>query len=381
MGIFGEISYSRSVLIPADKRSAKKLWETEQIKSIAPVDCVLGIDILPFKVSCKMMCAAAKEAVRARSYSDAKNNIAEKYHINLSAAQIEKITDYIGNLVFDDQVRLAKEAEKSAGIKVDKRRRRRRNNDILYLEIDGAMIHIRDKQGEDGWMESKHAIAFHSADIQYYESAKNGEINHRILKRDFIGYIGTADEFKYHFLSLAKQNQSDVCSEVVIISDGASWIQTIAKELFPNATHILDLYHAKENAGKFANAVKEGEADKKAFADYLCELIDSGEIDTMLQELEAYKDTRLPVGILNFYTYVKNHRNCMNYPEYRKKGYFVGSGAIESGNIRIMQNRMKLQGMRWNLKNAQGMLALKAKYESDNWDDVISIVQNHFYNS
>ena len=132
LGIFGEISYSRSVLIPADKRSAKKLWETEQIKSIAPVDCVLGIDILPFKVSCKMMCAAAKEAVRARSYSDAKNNIAEKYHINLSAAQIEKITDYIGNLVFDDQVRLAKEAEKSAGIKVDKRRRRRRNNDMIH---------------------------------------------------------------------------------------------------------------------------------------------------------------------------------------------------------------------------------------------------------
>ena len=69
----------------------------------------------------------------------------------------------------------------------------------------------------------------------------------------------------------------------------------------------------------------------------------------------------------------------MNYPLYKEKGYFVGSGAIESGNIRLMQNRMKLQGMRWKLSNGQGMLSLKAKYESGKWADVENLMQNHCY--
>ena len=69
----------------------------------------------------------------------------------------------------------------------------------------------------------------------------------------------------------------------------------------------------------------------------------------------------------------------MDYPAYKAKGYFVGSGAIESGNIRLMQNRMKLQGMRWKLSSGQGMLSLKAKYESGKWDDVVQLMQEHCY--
>ena len=94
------------------------------------------------------------------------------------------------------------------------------------------MVHVRDKKGGDGWMESKHAMAFHSSDVHYYKSKDGSETNHRILNREFVGYIGAASDFKYHFLSLAKRNQCDLCSEVVVISDGASWIHSIVKNFF-----------------------------------------------------------------------------------------------------------------------------------------------------
>ncbi|MBR1660421.1 MAG: hypothetical protein IJ705_08890, partial [Oscillospiraceae bacterium] len=58
---------------------------------------------------------------------------------------------------------------------------------------------------------------------------------------------------------------------------------------------------------------------------------------------------------------------------------FVGSGAMESGNIRLMQNRMKLQGMRWKLKTGQNMLSLKAKYESGRWQNVVDLMTTHCY--
>ena len=376
-GTFGEIQYSRASLIPADKESARILLETENRKSVFPLDCALGVDVLPFKISCSMMCAIAKEAVRARSYSDASINIEEKFHVKISAVQIEKVTDYVGALVYKEQLDEATTAETLSSQKVDGRLRRRRKNDILYLELDGTMVHVRDKNDGDGWMESKHAIAFNSSNIRYYDDGK--QTGHRILKRDFTGYIGSADDFKYHFYALAKRNECDLCSELVVISDGALWIQHLVRELLPKATHILDMYHAKENAGKFAQAVKHGKNQKKVYADELCALIDDGNIDGLLKALEPYKNDKLPPGVPNFYTYVENHKDCMNYPLYKSRGYFVGSGAIESGNIRLMQNRMKLQGMRWKLSSGQGMLSLKAKYESNKWDEVESLMQRHCY--
>ena len=60
----------------------------------------------------------------------------------------------------------------------------------------------------------------------------------------------------------------------------------------------------------------------------------------------------------------------MDYGTYRKAGYFVGSGAVESANKYTMQNRMKLQGMRWNRETGQGMLSLKARLESGLWSEI-----------
>lgn len=382
-GMFGKISYRRTELVPADQKSAETLFQLEGIKSIFPLDIALNYDKLPFKMSIRLMLSIAREAVRSRSYEDAKNNINEKYHISVSDYQVEKITDYIASLVLEEKRKIAETAPRIMQEKVDGRHRHKRKNDVLYFEIDGAMVHIRDKsKTEDGkivpgWMESKHALTFHSSDIYYYKS-KTGELTYTIKSKDFIGYIGSSEEFEKHFIVFAKEHQCDLCSEVVVISDGAQWIHKMINRIIPRATHILDLYHAKENAGKFIKEVIHNESYQNEFMDKINSLLDNGDIDGILKILEPYKDAALPIGIPNFYTYVNNHRDCMNYDLYKRKGYFVGSGAIESGNKQVMQNRMKLQGMMWMLENAQGMLSLKELYESSKWDRVEKIVYSHF---
>ena len=80
-------------------------------------------------------------------------------------------------------------------------------------------------------------------------------------------------------------------------------------------------------------------------------------------------------GQENLYTYISNNKDNIDYPAYREKGYFVGSGAIESGNKTVLQSRLKLPGMRWNVPTAQCMVSLKAKLESQRWEkDVIPLV-------
>jgi hypothetical protein len=76
-------------------------------------------------------------------------------------------------------------------------------------------------------------------------------------------------------------------------------------------------------------------------------------------DLKAFKDNKLDGCPVNLYVYTTNNLNNIDYKTYESKGYFIGSGAIESGNKIILQDRLKRAGMRWNTETAQAMLTLK----------------------
>lgn len=410
--LYGKITYERTMLVPVDKNSANALLKYNGTKSVCPVDDLLGISILPFKMTYRMMAAVAKEATYARSFSDAAERIQERFGEKISVSTIQNVTEFVGDWMFTDQYCQAIEAKERAGDKVDGRTIHKRKDDVLYIETDGAMVFVRNKNTsvideftesetstennsstEDipGWTESKHAICFHSDDIKYYYEDQAGQkhtarfkellkLNRskititgtRIERRDCIGYIGPADEFQYHMLALARRNNWEHCTNVVLLSDGAKWIKGIIDTVFSGrpVIHILDLYHAKENAGKFANYVKNSEKQRKKYADHLCDLIEQGDTEKLLKELKEYENKKMPENVPNLYTYIENNKKCMDYPAYRKAGFFVGSGAMESANIYMMQDRMKLPGMRWNKKRGQHILTLKSYMAARNWDEV-----------
>jgi hypothetical protein len=407
--LYGTIKFSRTILSPEDKQSAKKLLDEFGKKTVCPVDDALGISDIPFKITRKAMSAIAREATKARSYSDAALELKIKFGEPISISTVERVTNYVGALMLQVQSKQMENAKKlSESRKIDARTIRKQRDDVLYIETDGAMIHVRDKEHvgmtneeirsnvkcmkhEPGWTESKHAICFHARDVRYCFEDQDGTrhsgrlddilqlqgtdakvIRHKIEKRDCIGYIGKSDQFQYHLLALAERNDWVRCSKVVILSDGAAWIKTAKQTVFnrKNVIQILDLFHAKENAGKFANEVRYTAKQRKQYADHLCDLIEQGKVDDLLKELETYKDRKMNPGVPNLYTYVVNNKDNMDYPKYKKEGLFVGSGAMESANIYMMQNRMKLQGMRWNVETGRYMLCLKSYHESHAWECV-----------
>ena len=74
--------------------------------------------------------------------------------------------------------------------------------------------------------------------------------------------------------------------------------------------------------------------------------------------------------------YLINNKDKMSYNSYKFKGYYIGSGAIESANKVILQRRLKQAGMRWSVPTAQAVLSLRAKVESGMWDEVKFLVLN-----
>ena len=71
---------------------------------------------------------------------------------------------------------------------------------------DGAALNTRIKDDNGStWRENKLVIAFTNKNIRYWKN-KKGILCHRIVKREYISYIGSVEKFKYHFLSLAIRN-------------------------------------------------------------------------------------------------------------------------------------------------------------------------------
>ena len=352
----GYIKYFRYVLRPRDAESAERLNRRDNARTVVPLDSVLGVGNLPFKVSARMMLEIAYWGTKLSSYQETEDFFLKTKGIQISDDTVREITNYIGSIVFHDDCEHANECQKLLASCAWEEAHELEG--VLYLMVDGAAINTRMRDENNSiWRENKLAIAFSDDNIHFWTS-KKGERQHRIEKREYIALIGTAQEFKYHLFALARRNGYGKYKNTVLLRDGAAWIRNIKEELFPDAQQILDLFHLKENTYDFAKYLFQNDESKYIpWAEDVCIRLEEGGWKDVLTELKNYKNRSLKNGYVNLYTYISNNQNNIDYPAYKQRGFFVGSGAIESGNKVVLQSRLKLPGMRWNIQTAQYILS------------------------
>jgi len=362
----GKLTYSRNVLRPTDPISTQRLMDREGLKSVAPLDSLFMVDRIPFKMTIATMLKAAYWAQNQCSYQMAEEIIADVLKIFINDDTIRSIVNYVGGIIFDVDCRKADEAYNlfSSG----KLPYIQDKNGILYIETDGAALNTRHKNEDDStWRENKLGIVFSSDNIHRWTD-KHGEKQHRIQKREYVSYLGSCNEFKKHLLSCALKNGYGSYKKTIIISDGATWIRNIREEIFPDALQILDFYHLCENVHTFAKHLHNmDELKYKPWADDICKALKKSQSQNVLKELLPWKDKKPGNCNVNLYAYLENNSDSIDYAKYLKLGYFIGSGAVESGNKTILQRRLKQAGMRWNKNSAQALLTLISKEESGLW--------------
>ena len=336
------------------------------VKSVIPMDSYLGLAGLPFKITPAAMLKIAYWAQNQSSYQRAEDAISEALHININDDTIRQVTNFVGGMVFQNDCKKANEA--FLAISSGKLKHGVTKNGIVYIQTDGAALNTRLKdESGSSWRENKLGEVFTSKDIRYWTDHK-GDRQHQILKKEYISFVGAAEEFKKHLLACAIRNGYGQFKETVVLGDGATWIRNMVEELFPDAQQILDYFHLCENVHTYAKALFKMDAAKYTpWAKRICGLLKKSQHKLVLQELEPMKDNKLSGCSINLFGYISNNIKNIDYAEYEKKGYFIGSGAIESGNKIILQDRLKRAGMRWNVATAQAMLTLKTKAESNIW--------------
>ena len=329
--------------------------------SESPLDERLSLTNLPYKMTKGLMLEAAYYGQNQSSFTDASEMLKRALHMDINKETMRMITEGIGRIVFEtDTKRAAYVLENMHEIefKWDENKK-----SILYIMTDGASVNtrIKDENGST-WRENKTVIAFTNKDM-----IKRKDGSHIITKKEYAAFIGSAENFKGHVLNTAINAGYCKTSEVVIIGDGAAWIRNMGNELFPEAVQILDLYHLKENIYSYAKyKFANNEKEYVPWAEIFIDKIEKGNIKDALQLLP--EEEKLPSNIVNLRTYINNNIDRVDYPKYKEKGYFVGSGAIESANKVILQRRLKQAGMRWSVRGAQDVLSLRAKVESNRWE-------------
>ncbi len=94
-------------MIPADAASREKLLESEHVKSIAPLDQILGIAGLPFKMSVDLMLQCAYWAQSQGSCQDAEEALCKACGISINDDTICLVTNCIGKAVCEEDCRKA----------------------------------------------------------------------------------------------------------------------------------------------------------------------------------------------------------------------------------------------------------------------------------
>ncbi len=247
----------------------------------------------------------------------------------------------------------------------------KQNIPIMYVLMDGVQIPVvaAETEGRAGRIEGKRARTREcKLGCVFTQTAVDKE-GWPIREEDsttYVGAIETAEEFGYRIYTEAWSRGWEWAAIKVVIGDGAVWIWNLADQHFPGTVQIVDLYHAREHLGGLAKLLHPSDpVPAKLWVAPMKDLLDQGKIADLvvrLREIAAEHAEARPHIQKEFLTeaaYFETNAERMNYPDFRKRGFFVGSGVIEAGCKAVVGQRLKRSGMFWTVQGANSILALR----------------------
>lgn len=240
----------------------------------------------------------------------------------------------------------------------------------LYGALDAAKVHIRG-QKEHPWRDLKVGAWFTTT----AEPPQSPDDDWEIRATDISYYcdIQEAQQFGDLLWATGCQRHAELAQELIFLGDGADWIWRLVQEHYPEAVQIVDWFHATEYIAPVANAAFETEEKRQAWSKQVRTDLWNGQLDLVIAAFDRLTDhQRAGEPAAKAVTYFTNNRHRMHYPDYRTKGYQIGSGTIESGCKQIVSQRLKVAGAIWDLDNVIKTAKARAALLSDQWDIVTS---------
>jgi hypothetical protein len=255
--------------------------------------------------------------------------------------------------------------------------------DKLYAVIDGTGVPMTSKEtaGRDGKGEDGRARTREVKMAVFFTQDKLDDDGYPVRDRASSSYIATFEPVAA-FQRLVKaegiRRGADHVRQLTVIGDGAAWIWNLAAATFPEATCIVDLYHAREHLHSLTRSLEFMLLDRKdEWLAARLEDLDYGDIDGIQAAVRKYPlegvkkdEAEKELG------YFLNNAPRMRYHWFRSRGLFVGSGVVEAGCKSVIGQRLKQSGMHWTVAGADSIITLRCAQASSQWEAIC----NHRHN-
>ena len=247
----------------------------------------------------------------------------------------------------------------------------------MYIAMDGTGVPVvpcetegrrgKDVTGKAKTREAKLGCVFTQTGLN-----EKGRPVRDAASTTYIGAIETAEAFGPRIFAEAMRRGVTRAKQVIVLGDGAHWIWGIAEEHFHGAIQIVDLYHAREHLSELGKVLYgSGSASSKAWSAARSEELDAGAVEQVVaamkrlrpRQAESQEEVRKAIG------YFERNADRMRYAQFCSQDLFVGSGVMEAGCRTIVGQRLKQSGMRWTVRGANSIIALRCAQLSGRWEE------------
>lgn len=320
--------------------------------------------IRPFSVSAEVYCRGYSGPLQRAitdfgsdvSFGKVPGKLREHYGIEVPTSSSRVITLSYAEEVFKTQ-EIRRDIPESPGV------------EVLIAEMDGSMIPIVETsvpvdRGEKtdlrtsrklDWKEARLCLAHPKDSVTPVYGAT----------------IGTPDEAGDQLLNCAIRAGLGANTKVHGLGDGVPWIaDQVSLKFGLQGSYLIDFYHVCDYLSAAGDVWAKG--DKNSWIDEQKQHMKAGcssEVLEILQphlESESVKNKDAPVRACH--RYITNCPGQFNYKCAIEGGLPIGSGEVEGGHRHVIQDRLKLSGAWWKLKNAQFMLAMRVLKANGDWD-------------
>jgi hypothetical protein len=223
------------------------------------------------------------------------------------------------------------------------------------VEMDGVLVatrevtEVEEVRGKRR-MEVKVGVAFTGTE----QVSKN---RRRTVERKLYGEIGGAEEFGERWYGECLRHGIEPETRIHVIGDGAAWIRTVQRKMFPGSRYTLDMYHLQDGAREVLT-----ERQYRHF----CSLVWSKQPEGALCYVKRLQpsDPEHRQELNDFCGYIERNIDGMHYD----RSGPVGSGVVEKAADIIVARRMKRRGMTWSREGGNNLLALRTLALNQTYD-------------
>lgn len=261
----------------------------------------------------------------------------------------------------------------------DRREEEYSDDGLLISDAPGRSKAVARRTFDAEWREPKLMTIF-----VHDENGRMVKQTRATIDGTFTGPDAMSEVVAMHLHRLGAAKAQSIC----FVSDGAVWIwdriRSIVKRAgIPDSVKIhevLDNCHAVHHVSLALSALGISDEDRNPLYRELRTRLRNGQWRSVVEELEmlSTENPEYP-RIQTEVSYLRHHGEAghLAYPAFRGHGLPLGSGAIESSIRRVINLRLKGNGIFWEEENAEAMLQIRALVISDRWDERVAAMRSH----